>query len=263
VSRRSIGPTLAAACLLAACVVAGPARAEDPLPEVAAPYDEDWLYDEEFGPDPAARDPFREGNRRVFAFNEGVFAYVLDPVARAYEAAVPDPVRQSVRRFFLNLDEPATFANDVLQGAVVDAGSTAGRFLVNTTLGVAGLFDPATSMGLERHRSDFGETLAVYGSPSGPYLVLPILGPATARDAVGEGVDLLLRPDTWLLAGAPVFLVNASGGVSAYDVEKDRLDALRQTSVDFYAAMRGAYLMDRDAQIEARRDALGCGDDPD
>ncbi len=233
------------------------AAAEEP-PPVDAAYDEDWLYDETLGSDPGERDPYQETNRGIFAFNEGVYAYVLDPLARAYEFAVPEGVRKGVRRFFLNLDEPVTFANDVLQGSLFDAGETAGRFVVNSTLGIGGIFDLATGMGLARHRTDFGETLAVYGTPAGPYVVLPLLGPATARDALGEGVDLLLRPDTWLLAATPIFAVNASGGISAYDVERSRLEALRDTSVDFYAAMRGAYLMDRDAQVAERIEEVRC-----
>lgn len=228
------------------------------LPPVEAEYDEDWLFEDEFGPDPAERDPWEPGNRAVFGFNEGIYQYVLDPVAEAYEAVVPAVVRTSVRHFFTNIREPVIFANEVLQGAGGDAATTFGRFAVNTTVGIGGLFDPATPIGLEHHNTDFGETLAFYGTPAGPYVVLPLLGPATARDAVGEGVDLLLRPDTWLLAAAPVFVVNAGDGLSAYEMERRRLDALRDTSVDFYSAMRGAYLMDRDAGIDARLAELGC-----
>ena len=221
-------------------------------PPAAAPYDEDWLFEDDLGPDPAERDPFEGTNRRLFGFNEGAYEHVIDPVADAYEFVVPEPVRSGVRRFFSNLDEPVSFANHVLQGAASDAGTTFGRFAVNSTLGLAGFFDPATELGLERRRADFGETLARYGTPAGPYVVLPLLGPATARDAFGEGVDLLLRPDTWLLNATPVFMVNAGTGLSSYDIERGRLEALRETSVDFYSAMRGAYLMDRDAHVAAR-----------
>ncbi len=228
------------------------------LPPVETEYDEDWLFDEELGPDPAERDPLEGGNRAVFGFNEGVYQYVLDPLAQFYEAVVPAPVRTSVRKFFSNLHEPVTFTNEVLQGAAADAGTTLGRFVVNSTIGIGGLFDPATPMGLERRITDFGETLAYYGTPAGPYLVLPLLGPATARDTIGEGVDLLLRPDTWLLGAAPIFVVNAGDGFSAYEMERSRLEALRETSIDFYSAMRAAYLMDRDAQIDERLVELGC-----
>ena len=227
-------------------------------PSVEAQYDEDWLFEEEMGPDPAERDPWEGGNRSIFSLNEGIYRYVLDPVAEVYEAVVPRPVRTSVRNLFSNLHEPVTFTNELLQGSGREAAGTLGRFAVNSTIGIAGIFDPATSLGLERHSTDFGETLAYYGTPSGPYLVIPLLGPATARDAVGESVDLLLRPDTWLLAATPIFVVNAGDGLSTYEVERRRLDALRETSVDFYSAMRGAYLMDRDAQIEERLAELGC-----
>ena len=228
------------------------------LPPLEAEYDEDWIYEEELGPDPAERDPWEEGNRSVFGFNEGIYRYVLDPVAEFYEAVVPEPVRSSVRKVFSNLHEPVTFTNEVLQGSGRQAGTTLGRFVINSTLGIAGIFDPATAMGLERQKADFGETLAYYGTPAGPYLVLPLLGPATARDALGAGVDLVLRPDTWLLGAAPIFVVNAGDGFSSYEIERRRLDALRETSVDFYAALRGAYLMDRDARIGQRLAELGC-----
>ncbi len=229
-----------------------------PLPQVEAGPAEDWLFEEELGPDPGERDPWEGANRPVFAFNDGVYRWVLDPVAEFYQAAFPRFVRVSVRNFFANLHEPVIFTNEVLQGAGGDAMRTVGRFSVNSTVGIGGLFEPARRLGLEHRDTSFGETLAAYGVPPGSYLVLPLLGPSTGRDAIGEGVDLLLRPDTWLLGATPVFIVNASDGFSAYDMDRKRLDALRETSVDFYSAMRGAYLMDRDARVEARLIELGC-----
>jgi phospholipid-binding lipoprotein MlaA len=161
-----------------------------------------------------------------------------------------------VRRFFSNLSEPVTFVNDLLQLEPVRAGTTGARFLLNSTAGVAGVFDPATAWGIEGHTSDFGETLAVYRVGSGPYFVIPVMGPSTVRDAFGEVVDAALRPDTWLLSPGARLAISASDGLVTYEIERQRLDALRDTSVDFYAALRSAYLMDRDARIQT---VLGYG----
>jgi phospholipid-binding lipoprotein MlaA len=221
--------------------------------------DTDWLF-EDHAPDPADRDPLEPLNRGVFGFNEVIYNWLVDPVATAYGWVMPDPGRRAVRRFFLNLSEPVTLVNDLLQLEPVRAGSSGARFLINSTAGVAGLFDPASAWGLEGHTSHFGETLAVYRVGSGPYLVIPVMGPSTARDAIGELVDGILRPDTWLLSPGPRLVMAAGGGFTSYEIERERLDALRATSVDFYAALRSAYLMDRDARIQA---VLGSDDCPD
>ena len=209
----------------------------------------DWLFEDD-APDPADRDPFEPVNRGIFGFNEVVYGWVFEPVSVAYQWVIPGPGRRAVRRFFSNLGEPVTLVNDLLRFRPLQAGSSGARFLINTTAGVGGLFDPATAWGLEAHTSGFGGTLAVYRVPSGPYLVMPIMGPSTARDAVGGLVDGVMRPDTWLLAATPRLIMAAGGGFSTYDIERERLDALRTTSVDFYAALRSAYLLDRDARIE-------------
>jgi phospholipid-binding lipoprotein MlaA len=211
--------------------------------------DTDWLFEDDL-PDPADRDPLEFFNRGVFGFNEVVYTWLVNPFASAYEFAMPGPGRRAVRRFFSNLSEPVTLVNDLLQLKPVRAGSTGARFLINTTAGVGGLFDPATAWGLEGHTSDFGETLAVYRVGSGPYIIIPMMGPSTVRDAFGELVDGVMRPDTWLLSPGARLVVAATDGFTSYEIERERLDALRRTSVDFYAALRSAYLMDRDARIQ-------------
>jgi phospholipid-binding lipoprotein MlaA len=213
-----------------------------------APADTDWLFENDT-PDPADRDPLEPLNRAFFGFNERFYGWVVDPVATVYQFVMPDPGRRAVRRFFLNLSEPVTIVNDLLQLRPVQATSSSARFVINSTAGVAGLFDPAAAWGIVRHTSDFGETLAVYRVGSGPYLVIPVMGPSTVRDAVGGIVDGLIRPDTWLLTPGTRLVISATDGFTNYDIERERLDALRDTSVDFYAAMRSAYLMDRDARI--------------
>jgi len=130
-------------------------------------------------------DPWEPFNREVWRFNEDVDRVYLKPVSKAYKKVVPAPLRRGVGNFFRNLLEPTTVVNDLLQGKISQAFSDTGRFLVNSTIGLLGFFDVATKMGLERHQEDFGQTFAKWGIPSGPYLVLPFIGPSNARDGFG------------------------------------------------------------------------------
>lgn len=229
-----------------------PSEPPPPAPAPAEAFDDDdeWLFD--VGPDPAERDDVERSNRLVFGFNEGFYRYVADPIATGFAWVVPDFGRRALHNFFENLDSPALLINDVLQLAPLDATKTTGRFVINSTIGLAGLFDPATALGIEDHETDFGETLGVWGIPSGSYVVIPVLGPSTARDTFGALVDAVLHPTIWFLSPVQQVLMRTGGGLSAYDLERERLDALRATSVDFYAAIRSAYLMDRDAHVAKR-----------
>ena len=131
------------------------------------------------------RDPWEGFNRKVYRFNDKVDRVVTKPLAKGYRRITPRPVRRSVGNFFRNLLEPTTVVNDLLQGKPLHAISDASRFLLNSTLGIVGLFDVATKVGVERNQEDFGQTLAVWGISSGPYVVLPFLGPSNMRDALG------------------------------------------------------------------------------
>jgi phospholipid-binding lipoprotein MlaA len=243
-----------------------PEAVVEAAPVVAPIYDDDlgddfgdeWLL----GPDPAERDPAEGFNRGVFRVNEGFFRWVVNPLSTAYAFIVPAPARRAINRVFDNLDQPVIFINDVLQLAPRDAGESLGRFAINTTIGVLGLFDPATPLGLPGHRTDFGQTLAMYRTPSGAYVVIPLLGPSTARDTFGAVIDGLLSPHLWLLGAGSLLMLNTGSQFATYDIERARLDALRETSVDFYAAMRSAYLLDRDAAVEARRRRLAGETEP-
>jgi phospholipid-binding lipoprotein MlaA len=234
-------------------VAVGPAAAR-----AAAPAAPDPLYDEA-GPEVPTTfpDPFEPVNRLTFRLNGHLGRWVIDPLVRAYDFVVPAPGRRAIRRALLNLDAPAVFVNDVLQCEPRDAAVTVGRFGVNSTVGVAGLLDPATRLGLPEHHSDFGQTLALLGVPSGPYLILPIVGPTTARDGTGYLVDFLFRPTTYLLTpGTQVLLtsVTESGaGIAALDANTEALHALEASAVDYYAALRSAFYQDRTARIWARR----------
>jgi phospholipid-binding lipoprotein MlaA len=135
------------------------------------------------GNDP--RDPIESFNRQVFEFNEIVDRALLKPVAQAYEFVLPEPVRDCLSNAFSNLREPSNAVNNLLQGKPGDAVSDTCRFVVNTTIGLLGCFDPARQMGLEKHSEDFGQTLGRWGAGTGPYLVIPIFGPSNIRDAIG------------------------------------------------------------------------------
>jgi phospholipid-binding lipoprotein MlaA len=245
---------LAGALLLAGLLpVGGRALAGDPA--AARPVAD---LDGEEPEAPRVWDPMEGMNRGTLRANLAINRWILDPVIGAYAFVVPAPARRAVRRALVNLHSPAVFANDVLQIAPVDAGVTLARFVVNTTLGLVGLFDPATGMGLPGHHTDFGQTLALYGMPSGPYLILPVLGPTTVRDGSGYLVDFLFQPTTYVLPGLTLFVYTGihQGSVGLVELEEhaDQLQALQASSVDFYAALRSAYVQDRAAAIEARRD---------
>jgi ABC-type transporter lipoprotein component MlaA len=156
---------------------------------------EDDLEDEASAPS----DPIEPWNRGVLWVNRGLDKVLFKPITKGYGFVMPNPGKRAVRRFFNNLATPPILVNDLLQGEGKRALVTGTRFVVNTTVGIVGLFDPAASIGLQRHESDFGQTLFLYGVGSGPFLIIPIFGPSTVRDSVGFVVDGALRPDIWLL----------------------------------------------------------------
>lgn len=195
------------------------------------------------------RDPIEPVNRRIFAGNRALDRVLLDPLARFYGWILPDPAKRAVRRVFDNLNLPVVIVNDLLQLEGRRAAEATGRFLLNSTFGLAGVFDPAHEAGLEAHHADFGQTLAKAGVGPGVYLVLPLFGPSTARDAVGDLFDVALRPDTWLLPLGPRLLLGGTWGITEREEHRESLEALESSSVDFYAAVRSAYWMNREAMI--------------
>jgi phospholipid-binding lipoprotein MlaA len=191
-------------------------------------------------------------NRGIFAGNRAVDRVLLDPVTRFYGWVVPAPVKRSVRGVFTNLNQPGVIVNSLLQLRVRNAGEATARFLLNSTFGFAGIFDPATEAGFEEHHADFGQTLGKAGVGPGFYLVLPLLGPSTARDTVGLAFDMALRPDTWLLPLAPRLVLSGTWGISEREEHLENLEALERSSVDFYAAVRSAYWMHRESLVRDR-----------
>ncbi len=191
-------------------------------------------------------DPLEPLNRRVLVVNYVADRAVLRPAAAAY-GVLPAFLRDRVRNVLDNLEEPGTAANQLLQGKPRAALSDAARFIVNTTVGVGGLFDPATTAGLERHDEDFGQTLAVWGVPRGPYLEIPVIGPSTVRDGAAKLVDAFLSPTTAI----DDFRIRV--GIAA----ADRVDERSRTpdhdpnelGDDPYAHLRDAHLREREAAV--------------
>ncbi len=136
-------------------------------------------------------DPWEGFNRTIFAFNEALDEYIAKPVAEGYQYITPEPVDQSVSAFFSNLGDVLVIVNDLGQLKFTQAASDTARFLINTTVGFFGFFDVASHIGLEKHDEDFGQTLGYWGVGTGPYLMLPLLGPSTVRDAGGRGLDFV------------------------------------------------------------------------
>ncbi len=209
-------------------------------------------------------DPLEGANRVSFnvslAFDKGI----LRPVAIVYRRVVPTPVRNGVRNFLNNLDSPLIFANDVLQGETDRAGTTLIRAGVNTTIGLAGLFDVAGSMGYMRHYEDFGQTLAVYGIGEGPYIFVPLIGPANPRDILGWAVDLAFDPFTYAQWDGKYYWLGGKTAVDFTDLRArniDTLDDLEKSSLDFYASVRSLYRQSRNNEI--RNGATEVQDLPD
>lgn len=200
-------------------------------------------------------DPYEGFNRKMFAFNNGLDKYALDPAATAYKTVTPEFARDRVTDFLRNLRGPVIFANDVLQGEPDRAGTTFARFGINTTIGLLGLWDAATHMGLDRHNEDFGQTLAVWGVESGPYLVLPVLGPTTPRDLTGFGVDRAIDPLTWVQLDNDDdtdLAIRAGLGVVGALNTRVRLDDQINTlnaQPEPYIALRRIYSSSRQAEI--------------
>lgn len=198
----------------------------------------------------AVNDPIEPVNRAIFEFNMLADEWVLEPVARGYRYVAPQPVRRSVSNFLANLRSPVIFANDLLQGERDRAGVTLGRFMINTTLGVFGLFDPATAFGYPPHQEDLGQTFGVWGAPAGPYLMLPLLGPSTVRDATGRVGDWFIHPFSHCCLDVDDRLgLFGTGAVSDREASIELFDDLRANSLDLYATIRSAYVQRRQAEI--------------
>ncbi len=193
-------------------------------------------------------DPLEPINRVIFEFNEVVDDNILEPVAKGYKYVTPDPIEKGVSNFFSNLGEINTIANDLLQLKFQQAGKDSLRFLVNSTIGVLGIFDVATPLGLSKNKEDFGQTLGFWGVPNGPYLVLPFLGPSSFRDAPGSLVDYELSPIEQLHH-------EERQALRLINIVETRAKLLRATKIldtaakDKYIFIRESYLQKRESLV--------------
>jgi phospholipid-binding lipoprotein MlaA len=200
----------------------------------------------------AQNDPYESTNRAIFNFNMKVDNAVAKPVAKFYNRAVPEPARTGVHNFLTNLDKPVTFGNDVLQGSPDRAAETLGRFTVNTTVGLGGLVDVATMIGIPDHSEDFGQTLGTWDVGEGPYMVIPFMGPDPPRDLAGDVVDIFMDPLTYIRYHGSDTWSAVRGGVSVLDLRArnvDNIEQIERSSIDFYATTRSLYRQYRNAEI--------------
>ena len=213
------------------------------------------------------RDPWQGFNRTMYGFNDGLDRAILKPAAQGYKAIAPDFVETGVRNFFDNLDDISVAVNNLLQGKVSNSFSDVGRLIINSTIGVLGLFDVASSMGLTKHEEDFGQTLGVWGLDSGPYIMWPLFGPSTLRDSPSLVVDrVLLNPLTYV-----EIKIGERIAVVALDVVSVRAELLSleetidEISTDKYTFIREAYLDRRNFLVHdgAPTDDPGLYDDLD
>ena len=229
-----MGVALVAGCL----ALPGTVVAQEVEPEYS---EEQW---QDFGENEGPWEPM---NRAVFRFNDTVDRWALKPVAKGYRAVTPDVVENGVHNVFRNLGEVRNLANNVLQFKMHDAGVDTARFFFNTTFGLLGFFDVATKMGLQRNDEDFGQTLGAWGVKSGPYVVLPLLGPSTVRDTVS------LYPDSYTSAYRQINDVpvrNSMFALNLVDTRASLLSAERLVTGDKYRFVRNAYLQNREFKVK-------------
>lgn len=203
-------------------------------------------------------DPLEPTNRFFYVIYDRADTYVLEPIARAYREVVPAPVRTGVSNALSNLNTPVKLGNDILEGKPRRAGDTTMRFLINSTVGVLGVFDVASEWGYGKHDANFGLTLGHWGVPDGPYLFLPIVGPSNPRDLSGFAVDTVSDPFMWVGQGTVVkslgwtrFYVDA---VNARERALDPVESIKKTALDPYATFRSLYRQYREGQLAKLRD---------
>ena len=218
------------------------------------------------------KDCFEGVNRATFAFNKGLDNVLFEPVAKAYRV-LPSPVRKGVSNSLSNLSNLVTIPNNILQGDLKQAGQNTGRFVVNTTAGILGIFDVADKIGFSKYeKEDYGQTLGVGGVGPGCYLVLPILGPSTVRDTAGSVFNLLggdpwynisVRNDTQYFNEKDYYVTRGSSGIDFRAKNIESFDNLEENAVDFYASVKSLYLQDRKQKILNSKGVVDGMDDSD
>lgn len=214
-------------------------------------------------PSAEINDPYEATNRKTHEFNRGLDRLIVRPTSNAYGTVVPLPARIVVTNFADNLNEPGNVVNSLLQGRIEDAGHSTFRFAVNTVFGLGGLLNPASDMGLEDRSTDFGETLYVWGVPEGVFGELPVVGPVTARHAVGKFVDLFTNPLRVVAEGPEVTVQTAANVAAGFGTRyrlSETIDSILYDSADSYAQSRLIYLQNR--RFELGADTEGSDIDP-
>lgn len=204
----------------------------------------------------ADADPWEGFNRKMFSVHNAIDGALLVPAAKAYRATTHKKQRKGIRNFLANLRTPLILVNDILQGEFKRASNTAGRFVINTTIGFGGMGDPAERMGIPQHNEDFGQTLAVWGVPSGPYLFLPLFGPSSIRDGTGAAMGLAADPAVWVRTDPARFFRYSRSGANALSIREPLIEPLQDieaNSLDYYASFRSFYLQSRKREIENGR----------
>ncbi|TFG92226.1 MAG: VacJ family lipoprotein [Myxococcales bacterium] len=245
------GVTSVSALLLVAWVALAPlapALAEDLAPDPVAD-----LSGTPAGPGPS--DPLEPMNRKIFAFNDFLSRNALEPLGRGWAWLVPEVIRDSIGRAYANLRTPVVMVNDLLQGKPRAAGVDLARFVMNSSVGLGGLMDPALACGLEPNHEDFGQTFGVWGIPPGPYLVIPILGPSSPRDAAGRAADTAAFAASYFI---PFWLSAASGALdtaNTFSFVAEDIASERAASFDWYAAVRNAHVSHRENLVRDRTES--------
>ena len=221
---------------------------------------------------------FEGVSRAMFSFNHALDTAIFEPVAKGYRA-IPLPIRKGTGNAVDNLRSLLTLSNNILQGNFRGAGNTAGRFLINTTVGILGIFDPASALGLQREgKEDFGQTIGVWGADSGCYFVLPILGPTTARDAVGLVGNVFLDPVYHITHNSEInnglvgndnysehnyYYYRGTDSINFRAKNIESFDSVEKNSIDLYASVKSLYLQDRKRKISNSTSAVETQDDSD
>ncbi len=197
-------------------------------------------------------DPIEPINRAIFSFNNAADKVILEPIAKGYKK-LPTPIQSGINNFLSNLRAPLVVVNQILQGQGENAVQSTGRFLVNSTVGVFGLIDVAEKIGLEEKEEDFGQTLATWGVGDGFYIVLPLFGPSNLRDTTGMVMTMMTDPiNSYAVSEGEAWIVPMRTAANAVDQRSriiDEVNALRNNSVDYYAAVRSSYYQNRNAAI--------------
>lgn len=212
---------------------------------------EQSILDDEFDDEEIIEiaDPMESINRAFFAFNDTLYTYALKPVAKVARF-IPEPVRISIKNFVSNITTPVRFINSLLQGKFQDAGTEGGRFMINSTLGIVGLFDVAREMEIYKKDEDTGQTLGYYGAGQGFYIVIPFIGPSSLRDSIGLVGNFYMDPLSLLSPERDYYIAQTGIIINEVSLDKDTYESIKKEQLDPYLFIRDAYAQHRQGKVE-------------